>query len=247
MKILYFTATGNSLYVAKSFGGEVYSIPQLLKEGQFTMESDKIGIVYPIFNGGVPKLVEEFLDKAKLKSKYIFGIGTYGMFAGAASRHLEEIGKRNGIHFSYINDIVMVDNYLPGFEMKKQKEGLGKKQVKENLEKIVKDVENGRKYIKKSAIIAVPLCYLSSKFYDENFEKKFTVDNTCNGCKTCEKVCPVDNIKVDKKPVFEHNCQHCLACIQNCPKKAIHLKNEKSSERFINENVSLKEIINANQ
>lgn len=35
MKILYFTATGNSLYVAKRLGGECYSIPKLMKEGQF--------------------------------------------------------------------------------------------------------------------------------------------------------------------------------------------------------------------
>lgn len=38
MKILYFTATGNSLYVAKSFGDEYYSIPKLIKEGQLLMK-----------------------------------------------------------------------------------------------------------------------------------------------------------------------------------------------------------------
>jgi len=31
MKIFYFTATGNSLYIVKRIGGELCSIPQMLK------------------------------------------------------------------------------------------------------------------------------------------------------------------------------------------------------------------------
>jgi len=129
MKILYFTATGNSLYIAKSIGAETYSISKMIKEGNYNFKDDKIGIVFPVFNLGVPKIVEEFLDKAKFECEYLFGIATYGMFSGAATRHLEKIGKRNGLNFSYINEIVMVDNYLPGCEMKQQKDGVAKKRI----------------------------------------------------------------------------------------------------------------------
>jgi ferredoxin len=247
MKVLYFTATGNCLYVAKHFGGEHYSIPRLLKEGQLTIEDDKIGLVYPIYNLSVPKYVEEFLDKVKLKSNYIFAVGTYGMFAGGASRHLLEIGKRNGINFSYINELVMVDNYLPGFEMKMQINSQGKKRIEENLDQIVKDVENKRLYIKKHTSIMKPLRQLGLLMESKSFEKGFYTEDKCDSCKTCEKVCPVNNIQVAKKPVFSQNCQRCLACIQNCPKKAIHHEKEKSGERFRNEHISLKEIIHANQ
>lgn len=247
MKVLYFTATGNCLYVAKSFGGETYSIPTLLKKEEFTIEDDVIGIVFPVYNIGVPKLVEEFLDKAKLKAKYLFAIPTYGMYAGGVTRHLLEIGKRNNIQFSYINELVMVDNFLPGFEMKNQVETLGKKNVEENLNKINQDIKMKRLYLKKHSILVVPLKQMFSKLNHDDFEKNFYTEDSCNGCKTCEKVCPVNNITVDKKPVFNQNCQHCLACIQNCPKKAIHHKKEKSSERFRNEHISLKEIVNANE
>ncbi|MGB8450789.1 MAG: EFR1 family ferrodoxin [Anaerocolumna sp.] len=246
MKILYFTATGNSLYVAKKIGGEALSIPRLQKEGRFDFKDEKIGIVFPVFNNSVPNIVEEFLDKAKLNSKYIFGIATYGLFSGASTRHLIKIGKRNGIEFSYINEIVMVDNYLPGFEMKQQMEGQGKKHIEERLGEIIKDIKTGRIYIKKHAVMAEPIRLLNLKMYDNEFDKKFTVNNSCNGCKTCERVCPVDNIKVDKRPDFNGNCQHCMACIQNCPQKAIHLKNEKSAARFVNSNVTLNEIMEAN-
>lgn len=246
MKILYFTATGNSLYVAKRIGDEYYSIPKLIKERRFDFEDEKIGIVFPAYYAGVPKIVEEFLNKVSLKSKYVFGITTYGAFSGATTRHLLEIGKRNGIEFSYINEILMVDNYLPEFDMNKQVQGQSKKNIEENLRKIIKDIEEGRKYIKKRTIIMEGIRLVAGKFYNNQFEKNFSVSNNCNGCKVCEKVCPVDNIKVDKNPVFKSNCQHCLACIHNCPQRSISIKNEKSKARFINENITLKEIIDSN-
>ena len=246
MKVLYFTGTGNSLYIAKRIGNEYYSIPKLEKERLFDFEDEKIGIVFPCYYNSVPKIVEEFLNKVSLKSKYVFGIITYGGFSGATRGHLLEIGRRNGIEFSYINEMLMVDNYLPVYDVNKEVQNQAKKNIEENLGKIIKDIANGRRYIKNTSVIMKGIKFVSEKFYDNEFEKKFTVDNNCNGCKTCEKVCPVNNIKVDRKPVFNNNCQHCLSCIHNCPKRAISIKKEKNKARFINENVTLKELIESN-
>ncbi|OOM77876.1 EFR1 family ferrodoxin [Clostridium sp. BL-8] len=245
MKILYFTATGNNLYIAKRLGGELYSIPKLIKEGKYEFEDEKIGIIFPAYGWSVPKIVEEFLNKVKLKSNYIFGIVSYGAISGGTTSHLLEIGKRNNIQFSYINDLLMIDNYLPGFDMDKQKEKESKKNIEENLVQIVKDIEGERKYIKEHPIVRAISKNLMPK-YKGDFAKKFSVDDKCNGCKTCEKVCPVNNIKVEKKPTFGDNCQSCLACIHHCPQKSISIKNEKSKARFINQNVTLKEIIDSN-
>lgn len=64
--------------------------------------------------------MEEFLDKYKLKSNYIFAVASYGSLSRSVLSHLLEIGKRNRIKFSYINDILMMDNYLPIFDMNKE-------------------------------------------------------------------------------------------------------------------------------
>ena len=40
MTILYFTATGNSLSVAKAVGGTLKSIPQLVENKEYIVEDD---------------------------------------------------------------------------------------------------------------------------------------------------------------------------------------------------------------
>ena len=47
MKVLYFSATGNSLYVAKSLGGEAISIPSLMRTDNLTIEDDAVGFPQP--------------------------------------------------------------------------------------------------------------------------------------------------------------------------------------------------------
>ncbi|MGB6370501.1 MAG: EFR1 family ferrodoxin [Atribacterota bacterium] len=54
-------------------------------------------------------------------------------------------------------------------------------------------------------------------------DKSIYADEKCNGCAICEKVCPIQNIKmIENKPVWQHHCEMCLACVEWCPKKAIH-------------------------
>ena len=68
MKILYFTATGNSLYAARQIGGEQLSIPQLIKEGNYEVKDDAVGIVCPVYCGNIPKMVRRFLAKATIRT-----------------------------------------------------------------------------------------------------------------------------------------------------------------------------------
>ena len=148
MKVLYFTATGNSLYIAKAFGGELLSIPQMIKEGKYEFTDEKIGIVFPIYGWGIPSYVVDFLKKAKFNCSYLFAISTFGVYSGAVAKHLTDVANEAGHNFSYINAIKMVDNYLPGFDMKKEIENEEKKGTEDHLEIIKSDIKNSKKWIK---------------------------------------------------------------------------------------------------
>mgnify|MGYP002797200456 CR=1 FL=1 len=71
MKIFYFTGTGNSLYVAQQLGGELLSIPQVMKDDRIEIQDEAVGIVCPIYAGDMPKMVHRFLEKAKIEFREI--------------------------------------------------------------------------------------------------------------------------------------------------------------------------------
>lgn len=70
---------------------------------------------------------------------------------------------------------------------------------------------------------------------DDNFYemvKNYHVTEKCNGCGTCERICPVGNIKmVDMKPRWGNTCEQCVACIQWCPAKAIEYADKTAKRR----------------
>ncbi|WP_274600542.1 EFR1 family ferrodoxin [Clostridium beijerinckii] len=76
-------------------------------------------------------------------------------------------------------------------------------------------------------------------------DKDFWVDDNCNGCRLCEKICPVNNIQFNiNKPICKHKCEQCAACIQYCPKEAIQWKTKtKKRRRYRNPNISINELI----
>lgn len=143
MKIFYFTATGNSLYVAKKVGGELISIPQALKNITLTFEDEKIGIIFPCYGLSTPKIVSEFIEKVTLKSPYIFTILTYGNTIANACAHFTKYAKKHNINIVYANSLLMVDNYLPMFDIEKQK--LREKNIDYNLNKLISDINNNTK------------------------------------------------------------------------------------------------------
>ncbi len=163
---------------------------------------------------------------------------------------MELIGSEKGIHFNYTNEIQMIDNYLPTYKMEDEINNKDSRTIEENLNQIVKDITARKSRITRKGIKSDILSKYGRRIADKisyNYGyKQFIINDSCTGCRVCEKVCPVKNISVSKKPEFSHKCEMCFACIHHCPENAIHLKSEKSKGRYINRNVKLKEIIDAN-
>jgi ferredoxin len=263
MKILYFTATGNSLYIAKSIGGELYSIPQMVKEGTYDFADEKIGIVFPLHAWGVPSYVAEFLAKATFDCSYLFAVTTFGIYSGAVAKHLMDIGQAAGFRFDYINRIKMVDNYIPTFDMKKEIEKEPKKEIETHLAAVKSDIEASKKWILKENVLQkVAFDYMAKRenkpfnkkrlkvhVYGEGIENYLEVKDSCVQCGVCASVCPVNNIAMNRengKISLQDNCFMCFSCVHNCPSNAIHIKGEMNGNRFRNSNIKLSEIVKAN-
>jgi ferredoxin len=75
-------------------------------------------------------------------------------------------------------------------------------------------------------------------------DRSFKTNEDCNGCGTCVRVCPVNNIKmVDGKPVWQHHCENCFACFQWCPNEAIRGGIVEYAKRYHNPNVKLSDML----
>jgi ferredoxin len=252
MKIVYFSSTGNSLYIAKRLGGELLSIPQLKKNGIYEIIDDVVGIICPVYGFTIPNFVKEYLEKVIIRAEYIFSIMTFGNISMAALTQIRKLLEKQGVRLHYSNEIEMVDNYLPIFEITNQL----KMNKDESIELKINDIKNdikGRKqflinhnWFQKFISNIFSALWENKKTINKR-DKNFIVNDFCNGCGTCRNVCPMGNITGTEKPEYQHKCEFCLACIHLCPKNAIHLKNEKSEKRFINPNIKLSEIINANK
>lgn len=250
MKVCYFTATGNSLYVAKRIGGDLLSIPQIMKSNALDIEDDAVGVVCPVYAGQMPMMVKSFMEKAKIKTSYLFVVYTFGMSETAARPNAIAVLEKAGKKLDYVNAIKMVDNYLPGFEMKNQIETAGEKKIEEHIDQVCSEIQSRKKNVGKIGVgdkimMAAIRGTMGKMIFKRTAAQSYIVNDDCIKCGICAKVCPANNIRIEDKPVFADRCEVCYACAHNCPKNAIHLKNERSAVRFRNENVSVKEIIAA--
>ena len=252
MTICYFTASGNCLYVARKIGGKLLSIPQLMKQDSIVIEDEAIGVVCPVYAVEMPVMVKHFLEKATIKTDYLFFIYTYGMGYAEAFAHVKQSCQKTGLKLSYINAIQMVDNYLPGFEMQNQLDTLPKKDVEGQLKAVCRDIaERKETEVKITAATKAKMAMyqnmLAKRILRGDAALAYIVNDNCTHCGICAKVCPANNVTVTDKVSFGNRCEVCYACLHNCPQNALHMKNEKSAVRFRNENVSLKDIIEANE
>ena len=252
--VFYFTGTGNSLYVAKRMDEDLRSIPQAIHGEKQVYKAEKIGIVCPVYGHEMPGMVKDFLKKAVFQSEYLFVVLTYGNIHGGAAELAEKELKASGKKADYINTILMVDNFLPGFDMKEQLALEPEKKVEEHIAEMKRDVDARRHWSQPAAEEDRNWhqVYLKRR---ENIQKEsgktiYQVTENCIGCGICTRVCPAGCIHLEKQKAVHtaENCQMCMACIHHCPENAVRLRipEKNPNARYHNEHVRLTEIVRGN-
>jgi ferredoxin len=260
MKIYYFTGTGNSLVVAKDISneiqGDIVSIPSVMGMDKIIFEDKELVIVFPVYMWGIPLIVKRFIEKIEdIKEKKIYGVATYGGKAGGTINSLGKFIKRNNGLLSGGFTVCMPGNYTPMYgaisesKQKKMFDDWSKKAKK--IASYIKDgntgiYENGNLFMN---FIFSNIVYnlLASKI--PKMDKQFWVDDNCNKCGICQKVCPTGNISIqDGKPIWHNKCEQCLACLQWCQKTAIQCgKRTTGKKRYHHPDIKVSDIISTYQ
>lgn len=258
VQIFYFSGTGNSLKIAEllseKLDGKIISIPSLKDKKKVIPRSGSFGIVFPVYYADLPVIVKRFANKLEgIGDKYIFAVATYGGDTGKSLKTLSEIIKSRGGKLSGMYEVHMPQN---GF--RKPMENIDKiignanKRMNVVSKKIMAEYSGRFTANKIKSVLLIPLYFLLGGFTkkgiaklsgsDKNMDideligmadKSFTVNEKCNHCGLCERICPVDNIKLEKgNPVWLHKCENCLACYNFCPRIAIETKIANKGYRY---------------
>ncbi len=231
--IYYFTGTGNSLKISKDLAAalnttEIVSISKVIHE-EINYPLNKIGIIFPVYFGALPPIVAEFIRKLDTSQiNYIYTIATCNDFPGGSLNIVKKILKKKKKELNAGFSITMPGNYIPLYpplimeEQQERFENAARKVIE--ISKIINEGKN-----KKISSLGRVMAFLQKR-NDRKLplkDKKFRVDNKCNGCGLCQKICPVENIEMIKeKPQWLHKCQQCLACLHWCPQVSIQVGNK---------------------
>lgn len=253
--LFFYTGTGNSLWTARTVANEIGNaeiIPILRITGNpVQSQADAVGIIFPVHIWGLPRKVITFVNAlAPDSSKYYFALAVNAGQVAASLLQMDKIMKTRGLFLSAGFDIVMPSNYIPWGGPGPEDKRVGRiHDAREKVRKISTIIANRER----GPVEKGPLWQniLFSWFYKLSFphiptmDKKFWVDDRCNACSICNKICPCGNIDLKAgKPSWLHHCEQCLACIQWCPKEAIQYgKKTPLYERYHHPDIKLEDMI----
>lgn len=238
--IFYFSATGNSKYVAERIAAATDDHLVYLRDAirsrsyQYDVSREsRIGFVSPTYFFGLPSILHFFLEKLTLtgyKDQYVYLVLTCGASTGDAAGQMAKLLKAKGVTLSAQFGVPMVDNYVP----------LGKLQDREamnrKLDEAEEYIDEARRAIRSKGIGDYNRCQgmtpgaMTASLYPlyahGRSTKPFVVTDACVGCGLCQEICPCGAIRItDGRPVWSKpKCVRCLGCLHRCPAGAIHWK-----------------------
>lgn len=240
--ILYFSSTGNSLYISQrvqsSLGGEIKYIPTYSGD---CSEYQKIIIVTPIYSYGMPTFVYDLFPKLDKKVEIIV-IQNYGGMVGGADYYLYQYATNNNLNIKAVFTVKMPENFTTTFTVPKF-------YIKSTLNKCDKYISAIINKISQGDYVLPKVKRTKEKEYLKNKEnwhiigERFSVNKNCIKCGKCVTVCPINNISfVNNEIKFANGCIACLGCYHRCPQKAITYMKKTKKDRYINPKINESDI-----
>ena len=234
--ILYFSATGNTRFVAEQLAGRLEDEPlnllDRIRRGDCSpIHSDKPFVICsPIYVCEMPRFLSDFLRKTPLVGStdayFIFTSGGYSGIAGVLARQI--MGKK-GLNYMGCADLTMPRNYIANDHYPELDTAEIERRIRTTAERIpaiAAAIRRGERL--KSRHVWLAEVFITLPFNPVWCRVRqgvgdFQATDRCIGCGKCAKLCPLNLIEIiDGKPVWHgKSCAHCMSCIQNCPAEAI--------------------------
>jgi len=248
--IYFFSGTGNSLYVARELKRRLpdsclQPVLSNLKPDSAAPQSERIGLIFPIYLSSIPGPIRTFIDNINLQpDQYLFVVTTNCGYPGRADYLLYNLLMSKDLRLNYYYSLKMLINnptgLMPSFlvnkkwaEQSNEKTAVGiLPELQRQLDFIAGDLTSKVNNIKPNEHPSLPrraLLSITERISPLNNTRSiaFSVDHDCSSCGTCERVCPADKVILsDGKPKWlnETQCFFCYACFNFCPRQAILVK-----------------------
>ena len=238
--IFYFSATGNSKYVAERVAAATDERLIFLRDAvrsrsyrYSASREERVGFVVPVYFQGIPSILRFFLEKLELTGAadpYVYTVFTCGQWTGNAADQISALLKKKGLSLSAQFAVQMVDNYVPAFSVPDREEiDRILDEAEEPISEICRAVRArglGDYNRCKGPAPAVQTAAMYPAYAHGRSTRPFVVTDHCIGCGLCQEICPCGAILISGgKPAWvKPKCVQCLGCLHRCPAQAIHWK-----------------------
>jgi len=245
MLTLYFSATGNTEYIARLFsrqmGAKCLSIESDANFAQEIIAHGCIAFCYPIYGSRVPRILREFVAQhmGDLDGKKVIILVTQVAFSGDGARVFTDMLFNCAVDVIYAEHFYMPNNVSNILILRKPSEKSVKRRLVKAEEKVLavcQDINNGivirRGFSRFSRILGSIQGKLwqgdsskigSSALSAESMSKTgVKIRKDCTACNLCVSICPMKNFANEQGSIRpKGNCMVCYRCINRCPKRAI--------------------------
>ncbi len=234
--ILYFSATGNTRFVARRLAArlddEALDLLDRIRRGDHsTIRSDKPFVICaPTYVCEMPRFFADYLRKTPLTgSGDVYFVFTSGGYCGISGVLAGAVVRKKGLLYMGCAELTMPRNYIVTDHYPELEKPEIERRIRtsaEAIEAIARAIGIGERLKSRHVwlfelVVTLPFnpvwCRLRQGVSD------FRVTDRCVGCGKCARLCPLNAIEiVDGRPVWHgKSCAHCMSCIQNCPAEAI--------------------------
>jgi flavodoxin/NAD-dependent dihydropyrimidine dehydrogenase PreA subunit len=237
--VLYFSGTGNTEYIAQLIADGLNDecldlLERIRSNDKSPLYSEKAYVICaPIYVCEMPLFLMKYLRSIEFKgNKRVYFVFTSAGYSGNAKVQAKVFAVKKRLKWMGCVEFIMPSNYVATNRYAMDDDAVIHRKIAAATKKVkpvVEEIKNEKKLKSRhvwlfETLIITPFVPFWTKY--KLIADAFYATDQCIGCRVCENVCALNNIKVvDQKPKWGKSCTHCMACISQCPKQAIEYGN----------------------